>query len=475
MSLHKKIEVDVLIIGTGLAAVSVALHLPSEMNVLLVSKGKRTETNSMRAQGGIASAYLERDHSSHQADTIQAAKGRTDEETIAFITAAGRQVIQELEAFGVTFDRQATGAYALGQEGAHTIPRIFHSGGDRTGERMMTQLLRQLPHPIIEDTVITELMTVKQQVVGARGYQGETPLLISARAVVLATGGIGGLFTASTNEPCLTGDGLALAAHVGARLSDLGYIQHHPTVLLHDGVSHGLITEALRGAGAYLMTADGRRVMADHPQGDLAARDEVASMITATRCKEPVYLNTTAVERLETRFPTFVEKCEMLNIRPELVEVTTGMHFLMGGIETDQAGRTTVPGLYAVGETASIGLHGKNRLASNSLLECFVMGKELALQLQLPDRRPLPEPTDISGINVMTDPSLTDVLRVNLELTGLEQTLRTYKKQRSEPGRGREAELNRLKHTTARLLLEGAIERLKGEQQDEQMASATTA
>ncbi|OIN66402.1 L-aspartate oxidase [Exiguobacterium sp. KRL4] len=476
MSLHKKIEVDVLIIGTGLAAVSVALHLPSEMNVLLVSKGKRTETNSMRAQGGIASAYLERDHLSHQADTIQAAKGRTNDETITFITAAGRQAITELESFGVTFDRDASGHYTLGQEGAHSLPRIFHSGGDRTGERMMHQLLQHLHHPILEDTVVTELLTNNHQVVGARGYQGEIPIRISARAVVLATGGIGGLFLTSTNDPSLTGDGLVLAEQAGAALVDLGYIQHHPTVLVHNGKSQGLITEALRGAGAYLMTADGRRIMAGHPQGDLAARDEVAAVITATRKKEAVYLNTTAVKEIDIRFPTFVKKCESLNISTDLVEVTTGVHFLMGGIETDQAGRTMVPGLYAVGETASTGLHGKNRLASNSLLECVVVGKELAQQLQLEKRRPLPTTQSMADDETSRlEQLLTEVLQVDLQQELLEKALRTLMTEHPGQQTGRQAEINHLKKRTARLLLEGAIQRLKGEQQDEQMASATTA
>lgn len=476
MSLHKTEEVDVLIIGTGLAAVSVALHLPADLNVILVSKGTRTETNSMRAQGGIASAYLEADHVSHQADTKQAAKGRTDETMISFITATGKQVIPELEAFGVTFDRQVTGAYALGQEGAHSLPRIFHSGGDQTGERIMTQLFRQLKHPVRENTVITELLTDHRQVVGARGYQGETPIVFSARSVILATGGIGGLFTASTNEPSLTGDGLALAAQVGASLSDLGYIQHHPTVLLHDGVSHGLITEALRGAGAFLMTADGRHVMADHPQGDLAARDEVAMRITTVREREAVYLNTTPVEHLQIRFPKFAEKCEVLNISPDIVEVTTGVHFLMGGIKTNRLGQTTVPGLYAVGEVASTGLHGKNRLASNSLLECFVMGKELALRLQLPPRLPLPEKQfKEHEEKVALDPSWTEALAVHLDETVLKQTLETFINQPEERATGRDAELRRLHLMTAKLLLEGAIQRLKGDRQHEQMVSTTTA
>ncbi|WP_214846716.1 FAD-dependent oxidoreductase [Exiguobacterium sp. s193] len=475
MSLHKRLKTDVLIIGTGLAAISVALHLPNGMQALLVTKGTQRQTNSMRAQGGIASAQLEKNHEAHSADTIRAAKNRTNPSTVDFVTREGRTVISELEAFGVKFDRKKQGDYAVGREGAHGIPRIFHSGGDRTGRQMMEQLLKKMNHPVLEQTVITRLLTADGRVVGAAGYEGDERIEISARAVVLASGGIGGLLLTSTNDDMITGDGLALAADVGAELSDLGYIQHHPTILVHQGKSAGLITEALRGAGAYLMTRDGRRVMDHHPEGDLAARDEVAAAITAIRKQESVYLNTTPVAQLAERFPTFVQKCEKLNINPGLVEVTTGVHFLMGGIKTNLAGQTSVAGLYAVGETASIGLHGTNRLASNSLLECFVMGKALARQLQLPPRRALPTLRPIFGCeDGVSKQQLSEVLAVELQEDRLQAALEQLTN-KSFRQTGRRAEQHRLQITTARLLLEGALHRLKGEQlTNEQMAPAAT-
>ena len=475
MSLHKHFVTDVLIVGTGLAAITVALHLPDNLRALLVTKGTRSATNSMRAQGGIASAALEDDHEAHRADTVRAAKGWVNPEAVEFVTREGRTVISELEALGVIFDRQENDEYAVGREGAHGLPRIFHSGGDQTGCRMMETLSGKITHPVLEQTVITQLLTSGGRVVGAAGYRGEEQIEISARAVVLATGGIGGLLSTSTNDTTITGDGLALAADVGAELSDLGYIQHHPTILVHQGKSAGLITEALRGAGAYLMTRDGRRVMDHHPEGDLAARDEVSAMITAIRKQEPVYLNTTPVVQLAERFPTFVQKCEKLNINPELVEVTTGVHFLMGGIETDLAGRTSVAGLYAVGETASIGLHGTNRLASNSLLECFVMGKALARQLQLPPRRTLPTLRPIFGCeDGVSKQQLSEVLAVELKEDRLQAALEQLTN-KSFRQTGRRAEQHRLQITTARLLLEGALHRLKGERlTNEQMAPAAT-
>ncbi|WP_214766482.1 MULTISPECIES: FAD-binding protein [unclassified Exiguobacterium] len=475
MSLHKHFVTDVLIVGTGLAAITVALHLPDNLCALLVTKGTRSETNSMRAQGGIASSALEDDHEAHRADTVRAAKGWVNPEAVEFVTREGRTVISELEALGVIFDRQENGEYAVGREGAHGLPRIFHSGGDQTGCRMMETLSEKITHPVLEQTVITQLLTSGGRVVGAAGYRGEERIEISARAVVLATGGIGGLLSTSTNDTTITGDGLALAAAVGANLSDLGYVQHHPTILVHHGKSVGLITEALRGAGAYLMTRDGHRVMDNHPEGDLAARDEVAAMITAVRKQESVYLNTTPVVQLAERFPTFVQKCEKLNINPKLVEVTTGVHFLMGGIKTDLAGQTSVAGLYAVGETASIGLHGTNRLASNSLLECFVMGKAVARQLQLAPRRALPAFRPVFGCeDDVLQEKLSEVLTVELKEDRLQATLEQLMSE-SVQQTGRQAEQNRLHIMTGRLLLEGALRRLKEERQtNEQMAPAAT-
>ncbi|KOP29858.1 L-aspartate oxidase [Exiguobacterium sp. BMC-KP] len=473
MSLHKRLETDVLIIGTGLAAISVALHLPPGTESLLVTKGTRFETNSVRAQGGIASSYAEVDHQGHFEDTCQAAKGRIKETVVDYVTRSGTEAIEFLLRYGVQFDQDDAG-YLLGREGAHRLPRIYHSGGDETGKRIMETLMPYVPFPILEQTYITELIQVDGQVLGAVGYRNGEPIEILARATILATGGVGGLFAASTNEPMIQGDGIALAFEAGATIRDLGYIQHHPTVLVHNGRSEGLITEALRGAGAILVTKSGDRIMADHPMQDLAARDEVAKRIHEVRKQEPVYLDTSKVVDRAKRFPTFVEKCEKLNINPDLVEIAPGIHFLMGGIETDLTGQTNVPGLYAVGETASIGLHGRNRLASNSLLECVVMGKAVTEQLQLLPELAVGRVKRRSGTLRSVTACVSKVIGVEMNVKQIQDCLDELRRWTLEES-GQDAEKNRLRYVTACLLLEGARVRLTGEDENVEQMAVTAA
>ncbi|EZP60604.1 L-aspartate oxidase [Exiguobacterium sp. RIT341] len=473
MSLHKRLETDVLIIGTGLAAISVALHLPPGTEALLVTKGTRFETNSVRAQGGIASAYAEVDHRGHFEDTCQAAKGRINLSAVDYVTRSGAEAMEFLLRQGVLFD-QSEGEFLLGREGAHRLPRIYHSGGDETGKRIMETLMPRVPFPILEQTCITELIQVNGQVVGAVGYSHGEPIEIVARATILATGGVGGIFASSTNDPSIQGNGIALAFEAGATIRDLGYIQHHPTVLVHAGRSEGLITEALRGAGATLVTKSGDRIMADHPMQDLAARDEVAKRIHEVRKHEPVYLDTSKVVDRTKRFPTFVEKCEKLNINPDLVEIAPGIHFLMGGIETDLTGQTNVEGLYAVGETASIGLHGRNRLASNSLLECVVMGKAVAEQLELLPGPSVKQVKQRPGTLRSVTDHLSQVIGVEMDVRQVQECLDALKGWTLEES-GQEAEENRLRYVTACLLLEGARSRLTGEDENiEQVAVTAT-
>lgn len=473
MSLHKRLETDVLIIGTGLAAISVALHLPPDTEALLVTKGTRFETNSVRAQGGIASAYAEGDHQGHFEDTCQAAKGRIKANVVDYVTRSGTEAIEFLLRYGVQFDQDAAG-YLLGREGAHRLPRIYHSGGDKTGKRIMKTLMPYVPFPILEQTHITELIQVDGQVVGAAGYRNGEPIEILARATILATGGVGGLFAASTNDPTIQGDGIALAFEAGATIRDLGYIQHHPTVLVHAGRSEGLITEALRGAGATLVTKSGDRIMADHPMQDLAARDEVAKRIHEVRKQESVYLDTSKVVDRTKRFPTFVEKCEKLNINPDFIEIAPGIHFLMGGIETDLTGETSIPGLYAVGETASIGLHGRNRLASNSLLECVVMGKAVAEQLELLPKLAVERVKRRLGTSRSITACVSKVIGVEMNVKQIQDCLDELRSWTLEES-GQDAEENRLRYVTACLLLEGARSRLTGEDENvEQMAVTAT-
>lgn len=473
MSLHKRFETDVLIIGTGLAAISVALHLPPGTEALLVTKGTRFETNSVRAQGGIASAYAEVDHQGHFEDTCRAAKGRIDETVVDYVTRSGTEAIEFLLRHGVRFDQTDDG-YLLGREGAHRLPRIYHCGGDETGKQIMKTLMPRVSFPILEQTSITELIQVDGQVLGAVGYRNGELIEILARATILATGGIGGLFAASTNDPLIQGDGIALAFEAGANIRDLGYIQHHPTVLVHNGRSEGLITEALRGAEAILVTKSGDRIMANHPMQDLAARDEVAKRIHEVRKHEPVYLDTSKVAHRTERFPTFIEKCEKLNINSDLVEIAPGIHFLMGGIETDLTGRTNVQGLYAVGETASIGLHGRNRLASNSLLECVVMGKAIAEHLDLLPKLTVERVKRRPGTLRSVTASLSRVIGVEMNVEQVEASLDELRSWMLEEY-GQDAEENRLRYVTACLLLEGARIRLTGEDEDVEQVAVTAA
>lgn len=376
-------RVDVLIVGAGLAAVTVALHLPHSSNVLVVSKHEVTSANSDLAQGGIASSYLEPSSVDHERDTLVASKLAAVPDRVYTLVEEGRSAIRDLERFGVVFDREGA-EYAVGREGAHGMNRIFHVGGDETGRHVMSTLRRQLPDnvTVMEHILIDSLVKTDDRVTGATGFNGKTRLHVQAGAVVLATGGIGGLIDWTSNCRSVTGDGLVLADEVGARLTNLSRIQFHPTLLAVD--SPHLVTEALRGAGATLVDASGRHVMAHHPLGSLAPRDEVARSLT---CHDgTVYLDTSRVERIDERFPKLIETCRMYGLDSTRIPVRPGLHFHMGGVDVDVDGRTTVAGLYAVGEVADSGVHGKNRLASNSLLECWVFGKRVAAAVTVEEK-----------------------------------------------------------------------------------------
>ena len=380
MSLQLK-RVDILIIGSGLAGVTVALHLPKTYRVLIVSKNRATLSNSDLAQGGIASSYLESSSIDHAHDTLVASKMTARADRVDSLVEEGRTIVEEMERFGVAFDRDKQGRYRVGREGAHGKHRIFHVGGDETGRHVMTALRERLPQnvEVVENVFIDGLTKADGRVVGAIGFNGNERIVIQAGAVVLATGGIGGLVDWTSNCRSVTGDGLVLASNAGAELSNLAHIQFHPTLLAVD--SPHLVTEALRGAGAILVDESGRHVMGHHPLGSLAPRDEVASVLT--RHEGPVYLDTSRVTEMALRFPKLWATCQAEQIDVTRVPVRPGLHFHMGGVRVDETGSTNVAGLYAVGEAADTGVHGMNRLASNSLLECWVFGKRVAASLRL--------------------------------------------------------------------------------------------
>lgn len=389
-------DVDVLVVGAGVAGLSVAAGLAATRRVMIVDKG---DGSTRWAQGGIAGAVAaDDDPRDHAADTAAAGAGLCADRPLAVLVEEGPLRLAELIAAGARFDREAGGALATTLEGGHHRRRVVHAGGDATGAevaRVLTAATRGLTR--MGDATVVELTRgpgrCGPQVTGALVRQGDRLVRITARAVVLATGGIGHAYPASTNPAAVTGDGLALALQAGATLTDIEFVQFHPTVL-HTGGRLGqlpLVSEALRGEGAVLRDAAGVAFMAGrHPLADLAARDVVAREIHAVLQRDGVdhvHLDATALgsELLRHRFPTVLAACAAVGVDAtrEPIPVAPAQHFLCGGVATDRWGATDVPGLYAVGEVAATGVHGANRLASNSLLEGLVFGRRVAARLTL--------------------------------------------------------------------------------------------
>ncbi|HTN59308.1 MAG TPA: L-aspartate oxidase, partial [Protaetiibacter sp.] len=387
----------VVVVGTGIAGLIAAYRASARHDVVLVTKAELAESNTKYAQGGIAAALFPDDSAaSHIADTLSAGAGLCDPAAVEVLCTEGPQRVRDLIALGVEFDRDAAGELARGHEAAHSARRVIHAGGDATGlaiEVALLRAVRALAVEVHEFTFMRELVVAHDdddhrevrtgRVVGidAVGPSGQT-FRIDADAVVLASGGAGQLYRHTTNPAVTTGDGIAAAWRAGAELADVEFYQFHPTALAVPGSP--LISEAVRGEGAVLLDQAGRRFMFDvHPDGELAPRDVVARGIAEAMARQggaPVLLDATALERdkgagfLATRFPsiTRVTLENGFDWTREPVPVTPAAHYWMGGIRTDLHGRTSLPGLYAVGEAACTGVHGANRLASNSLLESLV-------------------------------------------------------------------------------------------------------
>ena len=380
---------DLLIVGSGLAGLTVALEA-RDLEVTILSKtGFGAGGSSPMAQGGVAAAVGEGDSpAEHAADTEAAAAGLAEPEIVALLTEEGPARVAELIRLGTDLDRDAQGRLALGREAAHGRPRILHARGDATGAeivRALTEAVVARPRiEIVEQAFATDLVLEQSRVVGcwARHSDGRRVLYL-ARAVVLTTGGIGQLYSHTTNAAESTADGLAMAARAGACLTDLEFVQFHPTALAAGGDPMPLLTEALRGAGARVVDAAGRRFLeAVHPQADLAPRDVVARAIhQLEQGGGRAYLDLTPLAAdLERRFPTAVVTCRRHGLDPanEPIPIAPAAHFHMGGISIDPCGRSSLVGLWAAGEAARSGAHGANRLASNSLLEAMVFGARVA-------------------------------------------------------------------------------------------------
>lgn len=375
----------VVVVGSGIAGLTAALHAhEAGADVTVVTKGALADTNTRWAQGGIAAVTSPGDSvDAHAADTLRAGAGLADDAAVHVLVSAGPDRIDELVRRGVAFDRTADGDLARGLEAAHGTPRVLHAGGDATGAEIQGALgtaVRAAGIEVREHAALRDLLLVDGRVAGVTLVVDGATAELRADAVVLATGGAGQLYAHTTNPAGATGDGIAAAIRAGAAVADLEFVQFHPTALAAG--EPFLVSEAVRGDGAVLVDDDGRRFAFDaHPDGELAPRDVVAranARAMAAQDGRPVRLDATALgaERLASRFPTIdaAVRARGLDWSRAPIPVTPAAHYLMGGVVTDLDGRTTIPGLYAVGETARTGVHGANRLASNSLLEGAVFG-----------------------------------------------------------------------------------------------------
>lgn len=378
---------DVLIIGGGLAGMRAAQEIDPSLRTMILTKDKVEESNSAYAQGGIASVWDPEDRfDNHIQDTLVAGCDLCDQPTVEMVVREAPERVAELIRWGTRFD-QLDGALVLGREGGHSHQRIIHALGDATGKeimRAMIQHTRSLPNvEICEEAYTIDLLTYDGQCCGAVvSIQHRPPVLIWSKQTILCTGGCGQVFRESTNPRVATGDGHAIAFRAGALMRDMEFMQFHPTVLYIAGSSRTLITEAVRGEGAYLVDSHGYRFMSDYDSRlELAPRDVVSKSIVAQMEKTQsacVYLTLSHLDpqHVRNRFPGIAKVCQGfgLDIAKDPIPVRPGAHYMIGGAFVDDQSRTSVPGLWAAGEVTSSGLHGANRLASNSLLEGLVYG-----------------------------------------------------------------------------------------------------
>jgi L-aspartate oxidase len=387
---------DVLVIGSGIAGLTAALGAAATgRTVNLVTKGKVAETNTWYAQGGIAGAVGEADSVDlHLADTLVVGAGLCDEDVVRAIVDEAGEALRGLVAMGVDFDHEASGAIDLHREGGHSLPRVLHSG-DATGAEIQDTLSGRVRSAervhLFEEHFLVDLLTASDRCVGALVWDPAVHGLrvFWSEAVVLATGGAGQLYRVTTNPAVATGDGVAAAWRAGAELADIEFVQFHPTAFDSAANPKFLITEALRGEGAYLLDCDEQRFMLGvHPLAELAPRDVVSREIVKVmaRCGRPnVWLDARHLGEpvLRARFPMIFETCleAGYDLSKDLIPVAPAAHYSIGGIRVDIDGATSVPGLYASGECACTGLHGANRLASNSLLEGLVVSRRIVRAL----------------------------------------------------------------------------------------------
>jgi L-aspartate oxidase len=395
---------DYIVIGSGIAGLNVALLALEHGSVLVLTKGRIDDCNTRYAQGGVAAAIGPGDSADlHLRDTLAAGAGLCDREAVAVLTSEGPARVADLIQRGVPFDT-SHGQISLGREGAHSLPRILHAGGDATGEHIeltLSGLVRESGIDVCEFTLATGLLVEDGRVLGVETLEvnsGKRDAFTGSR-IVVASGGAGQLYRYTTNPQVATGDGVALAYRAGAQLMDMEFYQFHPTALRLAGVPSFLLSEAMRGEGAVLRDVNGRAFMSEyHPLADLAPRDVVARAI-ATEMEqsgqESVSLDISHLpaESVKSRFPSIFNFCQSvgLDITKEPVPVAPSAHYMMGGVKTDVWGRTNIENLYACGEVACTAVHGANRLASNSLLDTLVFAKRVVDTSASP-QKPWPTP-----------------------------------------------------------------------------------
>lgn len=410
---------DFIIVGSGIAGLRAAVELAPAGDIIIITKADPSESNTEYAQGGIAAAIGPDDSPAlHAADTMKAGDGICDEQAVRVLVEEGPRYTLELLEWGARFDRDAEGRPALASEGAHSVRRVLHAS-DATGREIGRVLwertsamarIRVLKNTLATSVLMKDGRCAGVQFIDERGEPGR----VFGRSTLLATGGAGQVFQETTNPAIATGDGAALAYRAGARVADTEFVQFHPTVLDAEGSPRFLLSEALRGEGATLVNAKGEAFMIGyHPLGDLAPRDVVARSIVreAGRTEGPVFLSLRHLDAGEVhrRFPMIAATVLKagFDLARDLVPVGPAAHYLMGGVETDLEGRTSVPGLFAAGEVACTRVHGANRLASNSLLEGLVFGARAGRAMTGPGRDPgLPAPIlrDVSS-SASADPN----------------------------------------------------------------------
>ena len=417
-----------IVVGAGVAGLTVALGLERAFVISSKEPG-----STWWAQGGIAAALGEDDSpQAHAADTVAVSGGLAVEDAVAALTMGGREAIARLVRLGAEFDRDDQGELLLGREGGHHARRVVHADGDATGAEVMRALndaVTSVESVEIIDGKVVELARVGERVVGVLTADGKRRTVYTAPAVVMATGGAGRMYKATTNPVGVTGDGIMIAARAGARLADLEFVQFHPTAMNAGKDPMPLLTEALRGEGAKLVDGSGRRFMDQyHPLAELAPRDIVARAIYWQYDRgSSAYLDARSIVNFHERFPTVTAHAMSVGLDPteDRLPVSPAAHYYMGGIDADTYGRTSVPGLWAVGECSSTGVHGANRLASNSLLEGLVFGARVAVDVsahQIEDDGGIEVPKEGLDLPLVAGPVIEELRQLMWDRVGLIRT-----------------------------------------------------